>query len=178
MATIPSSEQLLSVGRIQTAYGIKGWVWVFSNTDPIDNIFAYAPWYLQRGNEWHEANIAEWRAQGKGVVMRLQGCNDRNAAESWHGAVIWTAKANLPSLPDGDYYWSDLIDMSVWTVSGQLLGQVHSMMETGANDVLVVNPTASSIDQRERLIPWLPDQVVTAVDIANKRITVDWDIDF
>jgi len=178
MTTIPPSDQLLSVGRIQSAYGIKGWVWVYSNTDPAANIFAYTPWYLQVGQAWREVRIADWREQGKGLVLRLDGCTDRNAAEALHGAVIWTAKANLPDLPEGDYYWSDLIDLSVWTVDGQLLGQVHSLMETGANDVLVVKPVSGSIDQNERLIPWLPGQVVTQVDIANKRLTVDWDIDF
>lgn len=178
MTTIPPSDQLLSIGRIQSAYGIKGWVWIYSNTEPTDNVFAYTPWYLQMGQSWREVEVVDWREQGKGLVARLKDCVDRNAAEALHGAVIWTAKSNLPDLPDGDYYWSDLIDLSVWTVEGQLLGQVHSMMETGANDVLVVKPCAGSIDQNERLIPWLPDQVVTAVDIANKRLTVDWDIDF
>jgi len=178
MIAIPPSDQLLSVGRIQSAYGIKGWVWVYSNTEPPSNIFAYTPWYLQVGQEWREVKIADWREQGKGLVARLQDCADRNAAEALHGAAIWTDKANLPDLPEGDYYWSDLMDLSVWTVDGKLLGQVHSMMETGANDVLVVKPSVGSIDQTERLIPWLPDRVVTTVDIANKRLTVDWDIDF
>ena len=68
--------------------------------------------------------------------------------------------------------------MWVWTMDGQLLGRVDSMMETGANDVLVVKPATGSIDKTERLIPWLPEQVVKSVDIANQRITVDWDIDF
>lgn len=178
MASIPSSDQLLSIGRVQTAYGIKGWVWLYSNTAPTTNIFAYTPWYLQVGNEWREVKVAEWREQGKGLVSRFPDCHDRNAAEALQGAVIWTAKTNLPALTDGDYYWSDLLDMSVWTVDGQLLGKVDSMMETGANDVLVVKPVAGSIDKIERLIPWLPDQVVTAVDVANRRLIVDWDIDF
>jgi 16S rRNA processing protein RimM len=133
---------------------------------------------LQVGNEWREVKVAEWREQGKGLVLRFPDCHDRNAAEALHGAVIWTAKTNLPELSDGDYYWSDLLDMWVWTVDGQLLGQVDSMMETGANDVLVVKPATGSIDKTERLIPWLPEQVVKSVDIANQRITVDWDIDF
>ena len=71
-----------------------------------------------------------------------------------------------------------MLDANVWTVDGKLLGQVHSMMETGANDVLVVRPVIGSIDQQERLIPWIPEQVVTLVDVVNKRLTVDWDIDF
>ena len=178
MATIPPIEQLLTIGRVQSAYGIKGWVWVYANTEPTSNIFAYSPWYMQLGQEWREVQVLEWREQGKGLVAHFKGSDDRNAAEALHGAVIWTAKSNLPDLPDGDYYWSDLIDLDVWTVDGQLLGQVHSLMETGANDVLVVRPIVGSIDQTERLIPWIPQQVVTGVDIVNKRVTVDWDIDF
>jgi 16S rRNA processing protein RimM len=176
--TIPSIDQLLTIGRIQSAYGIKGWVWIYANTEPMDNVFAYTPWYVQIGKDWREVDVVEWREQGKGIVARLAGCNDRNAAEALHNAVIWTAKTNLPSLPEGDYYWSDLIDLQVWTVSGQLLGQVHSIMETGANDVLVVRTCAGSIDSQERLIPWIPEQVVTLVDIVNRRLVVDWDVDF
>ncbi|PTQ89087.1 ribosome maturation factor RimM [Agitococcus lubricus] len=178
MANIPPSDQLLSIGRIQSAYGIKGWVWVYSNTDPTDNVFAYAPWYLQLGDSWRQIDVLDWRVQGKGLVCRLDGCTDRNAAEALHGAVIWTAKTNLPDLPEGDYYWSDLVDCHVWTIDNQYLGLVDSLMETGANDVLVVKPATGSLDRQERLIPWIPEQVVTSVDIVGRRITVDWDIDF
>lgn len=178
MSVIPSIDQLMTIGRIQSPYGIKGWVWVYANTEPMTNIFGYTPWYLQIGKEWRDIQLVEWREQGKGVVARFKDCSDRNAAEALQGAVIWTAKTNLPELPQGDYYWSDLLDAMVWTVDGQLLGQVHSLMETGANDVLVVRPVAGSIDRQERLIPWIPEQVVTAVDVVNKRLTVDWDIDF
>jgi 16S rRNA processing protein RimM len=178
MATIPPSDQLISIGRVQSAYGIKGWVWIYANTEPTTNIFGYMPWYLQVGKEWREVEAVEWRVQGKGLVAQFKDCHNRNAAEALHGAVIWTSKQNLPDLSDGDYYWSDLLDANVWTVDGKLLGQVHSLMETGANDVLVVRPVIGSIDQQERLIPWIPEQVVTLVDVVNKRLTVDWDIDF
>ena len=79
MASIPSSDQLLSIGRIQTAYGIKGWVWLYSNTAPTTNIFAYTPWYLQVGNEWREVKVAEWRELGKGLVLRFADCQDHSS---------------------------------------------------------------------------------------------------
>jgi 16S rRNA processing protein RimM len=84
----------------------------------------------------------------------------------------------LPELEEGDYYWSDLIDLEVRTEAGQLLGVVHSLMETGSNDVLVVQGTAESLDRSERLIPWLPGSVVKNVDLAGRVITVDWDPGF
>jgi len=178
MTTIPSPEQLLKIGHIRAAYGIKGWVWIHAGTDPIANIFSYTPWYACIGKEWREVKVAEWREQGKGVVARLSGVDDRSAAEALQAATLWTLKSNLPSLPEGDYYWSDLIDLQVWTVDGQLLGRVHSLMETGSNDVLVVRACAGSMDTRERLVPWMPGQFVTEVDLPGGRLTVDWDPDF
>jgi len=178
MSDIPSPDRLVEVGRIQAAYGIKGWVWVYSNTDPITNIFAYAPWYARIDGVWQEMRVPEWRSQGKGIVMRLEGVSDRNGAELLKGLPIWVSKACLPELPDGDYYWSDLLDLSVFLEDGRLLGQVHSMMETGSNDVLVVRALSGSIDARERLIPWLPERVVKLVDVVGRRIVVDWDPEF
>lgn len=171
-------DALLQVGQINSPYGVKGWVWVYALTEPMDNIFAYTPWYLRRGGRFEAVEVAEWRRQGKGVVARLKGCDDRNAVELLNGVEIWVPKDILPVLGDGDYYWSELLDMDVWTDAGVFLGRVHSMMETGANDVLVVQGCEGSIDRQERLIPWLPDQVVTGVDRTLRRITVDWDPEF
>jgi 16S rRNA processing protein RimM len=178
MSDIPSPDRLVEVGRVQAAYGIKGWVWVYSNTDPIANIFAYMPWYAQVGGVWQELRVSEWREQGKGLVMRLDGVIDRNGAESLKGLALWVNKSCLPELQEGDYYWSDLLDLSVFLEDGRLLGQVHSLMETGSNDVLVVRAASGSMDARERLIPWLPDRVVKQVDLAGRRIIVDWDPEF
>jgi 16S rRNA processing protein RimM len=91
-------------------------------------------------------------------------------------------EGSLPRLEPGDYYWSQLQGLQVWCRdAGQpdnadrvLLGTVDYLIETGANDVLVVKPAAGSIDQRERLIPYLPGDVVTRVDLAEAVIEVDW----
>jgi 16S rRNA processing protein RimM len=84
----------------------------------------------------------------------------------------------LPDLEAGEYYWSQLENLLVYTESGVLLGRVSHLMETGANDVLVVKGTAESIDREQRLIPWLPDQVVKEVDLDSGLMRVDWDPDF
>jgi 16S rRNA processing protein RimM len=84
----------------------------------------------------------------------------------------------LPELPSGEYYWYQLEGLDVFTVSGECLGKVHHLMETGSNDVVVVRATSGSIDQRERLIPYLPDQVVQQVDLDQGRMVVDWDPEF
>lgn len=178
MAAAPAPENLVEVGHIQSAYGIKGWVWIYSNTEPLANLFAYAPLFAQRDGTWGEVRIADWREQGKGLVACLEGVSDRNQAEALKGVRLWCDRARLPELSEGDYYWSDLIDLQVYLEDGRLLGRVHSMMETGSNDVLVIRSAPGAIDARERLVPWLPNRVVKAVDLAARRITIDWDPDF
>ena len=178
MTGIPSPDSLVEVGHIQSAYGIKGWVWIFANTDPLTNIFDYSPWYACQGGVWREVRVLEWREQGKGLVASLEGVQDRNASEAIKGLKLWASRSHLPKLEAGDYYWSDLLDLQVFLEDGRLLGQVHSMMETGSNDVLVVRAVAGAMDGRERLVPWLPEQVVKQVDLTARRIVVDWDPDF
>jgi len=178
MAGIPAPERLIEVGQVRAAYGIKGWVWVYSNTDPMTNLFAYGPLYASQGGVWKEVRVAEWREQGKGLVALIAGVVDRNQAEALNGLALWCERSRLPDLPDGDYYWSDLIDLLVYLDDGRLLGRVHSLMETGSNDVLVVRACDGSMDRQERLIPWLPDRVVKHVDTKARRVVVDWDPDF
>lgn len=168
----------IKVGRISSPYGIKGMVWVYSDTSPMENIFSYRPWLMRRGGELHSVEVLSWRPQGKGLVARLKGCDDCNAAEALAGVDIYIARDALPTLEAGDYYWSDLEDRRVYATTGELLGRVYGLMETGANDVLVVRSCEGSIDDRERLIPWVLDQVVIQVDLAADRIEVDWDPEF
>ncbi|NNM52327.1 MAG: ribosome maturation factor RimM [Pseudomonadales bacterium] len=168
----------VSVGRLTSAHGIRGMFWVYSDTSPPENVFAYQPWVLVLGDRQQGMKIKDWRAQGKGWVVSLIGIEDRNTAETWVGAQVFVPRSVLPSLEEGDYYWSDLLDKRVRLQDGRDLGYVHAMMETGANDVLVVRGDEQSMDQRERLIPWLMDSVVRHVDLAGGYMVVDWDPDF
>lgn len=172
------AEDMVAVGHLQTPHGIKGWVWVYSLTDPASNIFGYRPWYLKTREGFRAVKVQEWREQGKGLVAKLDIAPDRSAAETLRNLEVWVPKTALPELEEGDYYWSDLVDLEVRTEAGQLLGMVHSLMETGSNDVLVVQGTAESLDRNERLIPWLPGSVVKNVDLIGRVITVDWDPEF
>lgn len=177
-ASAAGAEDMIAVGHVSTPHGIKGWVWVHSLTDPASNIFGYRPWFLKTREGLRPVKVLEWREQGKGVVAQLDLAPDRNAAEALRNQEIWVPKEALPELEEGDYYWSDLVDLEVRTEAGQLLGVVHSLMETGSNDVLVVQGTEGSLDRNERLIPWLPGTVVKKVDLVGRVITVDWDAGF
>ena len=164
-------DELICVGHILGAQGIKGWVRVFSNTSPRDNIVKYSPWILEQGDEMRPVRVSG-RAQGKNVLARLEDCNDRNQAEALIGCRIYIDRTQLPELQDDDYYWSDLVGLQVESLQGEPLGEVASLMETGADDVLVLR------GERERLIPFVLGEIVHEVDIAGKRMVVDWMPDY
>ena len=164
------------LGRINAAHGLKGWVKVFSYTDPIEQILSYSPWTLRRKSVEEEVEIAESRRQGKGIVVRLDGVEDRDQAEALIGNEIWVA--GLPDLTDGEYYWHQLQGLTVTNTADEILGAVDQIVETGANDVMVVAPNEASIDDQERLIPFVEGKIVREVDLQNQKIVVDWQADY
>lgn len=174
--------KMVTLGVFAAPFGVKGWVKVFSHTEPFEKILSYAPWQVSfetAPGQYKTFEVLEGRAhQGKLVVVRLKGIDDRDQAANLRGGVIQVDSSLLPQLDDGDFYWHQLEGLQVFTVAGECLGEVESVMPTGANDVLVVKPSAESIDGRERLLPYVLEQFVVDVDLAAKRITVDWDIDF
>ena len=177
-----TSQQLVVVGKISSAYGIKGWVNVYSYTNPVTNILQYQPWYLSREGKdaWEPVRVISGRQQGKQVVAQIEGCQDRNKAELYRGLEIAVDRGQLPEPEQSEHYWIDLIGLTVVTVSGEELGVLDSILETGANDVLVVkdHSKAHSKHKKEHLIPFVQNEFVREIDMANGRITVDWDPDF
>ena len=171
-------NQQVIIGRVSTVYGVKGWVKIYSHTDPKENIFHYFPWYIRKKGQWQLVDVDGTKVNGKHLIAHLKGCDDREIARQYTDCDIATLKEQLPQLEQGEYYWSDLLGLSVLTVEGLQLGKVQKLLETGANDVLVVRATENSIDDRERLIPYLPEQVICSVDLKDKQIIVDWDAEF
>lgn len=170
------SSEMEVVGRILGVHGVKGWVKVYSHTDPMDNLRHYQPWYLENGSQWESVDIAGFRRQGKGLVAKLAGIDDRDqAAETLVGRTIAVPTASLPRSGDGTYYWRDLIGLRVQLETGEDLGRVATLMETGANDVLVVRGDGNSLDRQERLIPWQLEEVIIQVDLEAGRLVVNWD---
>ena len=172
------TSSLITLGKITTLYGVKGWVKVHSSTEPMENILNYAPWRLKIGDETKIVEVESSRVHGKGLVAKLAGVDDRDVARLYCGADILIERSRLPALEVGEYYWSQLEDLLVYTEAGQMLGKVDHLIATGSNDVLIVKGTDQSIDRRERLIPYLPDQVIKEIDLDKGSIRVDWDPEF
>ena len=167
-----SEQQHISVGKISGVFGVKGWVKVFSFTDPRENILTYSPWLLKKGDETKTFNVVDGQLQGKTIVAQLAGINDRDQAASLTGWDIFITQVQLPQAAKGEYYWSQLIGLNVETIDGVQLGVVDSLLETGANDVIIVQ------GERERVIPFLQGQTIINVDLDAGKIIVDWDPEF
>lgn len=168
---IQHEDELVCVGHILGAQGIKGWVRVFSETSPRENIVKYSPWVIEQGEDRVSVAV-DGRLQGKNVIAWLDGIEDRTQAEALTGWRILIDPTKLPRLQDGEYYWSDLIGLKVQNLQGESLGVVASMLETGADDVMVLN------GDRERLIPFVIDDIVREVNLDEQRMVVDWQLDY
>lgn len=163
----------MNVGQVSGVFGVKGWVKVYSFTDPRENILQYSPWFLQKNNQLREIKLLAGRRQGSLVVAELERVGDRDLAAELIGADILIRKQQLPKARDGEYYWADLIGLEVRNQEGCKLGKVDHLLETGANDVLVV------VDgELERLIPFLQKSTILKIDLDDGLIIVDWDPDF
>jgi 16S rRNA processing protein RimM len=169
-----SDTKLIHVGEISGVFGVKGWVKIFSLTEPRENILSYSPWILQKGTETKKVSLVEGRKQGKSVVASIKGVADRDVAETYSGWEILINQSQLPKSKGGEYYWADLVGLSVETELGVSLGKVDHLIETGANDVLVI----LNEEKEERLVPFLQGQVVKDIDLDASTMIVDWDPDF
>jgi len=167
-----ASGDVIVLGEVVGAHGVRGEIKVYSATRPRENIFDYSPWRLESSGEFRHRALIRGRRQGKGLVAQLEGIDDREAALSLRGSRIGVLRSQLPALDDEEYYWADLQGMQVITRQGVDLGIVTGLMETGANDVMVVR------GDRERLIPYVPDRYVVSVDAAAGVLEVDWDPEF
>lgn len=165
-------KQRIPLGRIHGIYGVQGWVKIYSYTDPLTNIFNYTPWQVKKNGQWHTVAVLEGRTHHKGLIAQLVNCYSRDEAIYWLDTEITVYREQLPPPIAGEYYWTDLIGLTVKNIEHEIFGQIDQILETGANDVLVVK------GKREYLIPFLLNKTIKQVDLTNGILQVDWDTDF
>jgi 16S rRNA processing protein RimM len=166
-------EKQLHIGSISGVFGIKGWVKIFSFTAQREDILKYSPWLLKKNDAMRTVEVITGQLQNKGVVAQLKGVTDRNDAEELVGWDIFIDYSKLPPLKPNEYYWLDLIGMEVENTDGVVLGFIESILETGSNDVLIVQG-----NERQHAIPFIQQQTVLMIDLAANKMHVDWDADF
>ena len=161
------------MGRIVAPYGVFGWLKIVPDTEQFDGLLDYKSWWIGKDNDWHELAVKEAKIHNDVLVVKLQGIDDRDAAFACKGKQIAVPRALLPKLEDEEYYWSDLIGLSVKNQQDVDFGVITDVFATGANDVIA----AKSESGQERLMPYI-DGVIIKVDMAAKTMLVDWDADF
>jgi 16S rRNA processing protein RimM len=175
------SDSPVIIGEITGLSGVKGWVKVFSHTEPRLNIIKYNPWLISQREDWKPVKVLNGRSQGKTIVVQIEGVNDRDQAQALIGYKIAIGTSQLKPLSTNDYYWRDLEGLDVIDTKGQILGKVSHLIETGANDVLVVTLPPEKVKNqkvKEMMIPYLMDKVVKRVDLETKLLEVDWDDEY
>jgi len=162
---------MLVMGRIAGAHAVRGWVKIKTFTQEPDGLLSYPGWWVGHDGEWREVRVEEASVHGGGLIAKIAGCEDREAAVALKGQEVAIPRQWLPAGDANEYYWADLQGLQVRNVEGAELGVVSELMETGANQVLVV------VAERERLIPFV-EAVVKSVDLAQGSMVVDWGVDF
>lgn len=176
-ATEPVAEPgspAVTLGRISGLYGVRGWVKVFSYTEPREALLDYKEWLVGGPGAWTPVTVTEARAHGQTLVARLADTEDRDVAAAYVGSDVAVPRERLPETEEGEYYWADLEGLEVRHRDGRILGRVTRMFATGAHDVMEIRPEAQG---REILVPFVPGDVVLAVDLDNGVIDVDWEWD-
>ncbi|MBF0371542.1 MAG: 16S rRNA processing protein RimM [Magnetococcales bacterium] len=161
-------ERWLAIGRLEGAFGVRGEIRIRPLTDVPEAILNCPPCCLGRHEtKLQESEILSARPHSRGFLVQMKGVDNREAARALSGTFLWIKRSDLPDPGTDSDYWDDLIGCRVQTESGEEIGSVHHLLETGANDVLVVR----SPGKPEKLIPYT-QEVVQEVDTENKRLTV------
>ncbi len=162
------------MGRVGAPYGVKGWFRVQTFTQTREALADYPRWWLgltpQTGCEY---GLESWRLHAGDLVAKLQGIEDRSAAEALRSCVIAVPRHQLPSVAAEEYYWSDLVGLSVLNTRGECLGVVRELLQAGAQDVLVVQDETG----QERLIPFVTP-ILQWVSLKRQQLQVDWERDY
>jgi 16S rRNA processing protein RimM len=167
-------DDLVVMGRVTVPYGVRGWIKVHTLTADPESLCDYPVWRLGRNGDWREVRVIASRMQGNVLVAQLEGVDDRDAAAVLRGSDVGVPRAELPAAEAGEYYWADLIGLTVANIEQFEFGRVARILQTGANDVLVVGAEAGG---GETLIPFIAD-VIKEVDLKSGRIVVDWGEDY
>ena len=158
------------MGRLTAPFGVRGWVRVQTFSAQTDALSGHQRWWLSRAGHWEAFSLEESRVHGRSLLAKFAGVSTPEQAAALGRSEVAVPRAELPPAEEGEYYWADLVGLEVRNREGEGLGVVDTLMDNGAQSVLVVR------GERERLIPFV-DRHVDKVDLQARRIVVDWSLD-
>lgn len=161
-----AEDERILLGRIVGAHGIRGDVVVRSYAGAPDAIGSYGPLASADGARSFKLRVV--RVTAKGIVARVAGVADRNAAEALAGTDLYVARAQLPAAADGEFYHADLIGLAAVGPDGSAIGRVVGVYNFGAGDLLDI---ALDGARRTEMVPFT-DHFVPEIDVPGRRITV------
>jgi|TARA_B110000438_G_C15485395_1_gene509110 16S rRNA processing protein RimM len=165
-------EDFVVMGRIGGSFGIKGWLKLQVFSEEIDTLGKYKNWYLSNDEKnWKLTKVEQYKISTNKVSVKFYDVDDRTTSDPYKGYLVGVPRDSLPKLKENEYYWNDLIGYKVINLQDILLGQVDTFLETGANDVMVVEGS------KQRLIPYTPSTIIK-IDKKQQKIAVDWDENF
>ena len=166
-------DKKIYLGKITGVHGIKGWLKIQSFSSPPENILNYPLWIISNRGQEGFYSVEQGRKHSNKIIVKLERIDDRTKAESLINSKIKIRRSELPKLSNESHYWSDLEGLSVLNSEETLIGIVDSLIETGANDVMVVNTTKD----KRILIPFVMHEIIKEVSIELNYVKVDWSID-
>jgi 16S rRNA processing protein RimM len=162
---------MVVMGRVAAPHGVRGWLKINTFTETPETLAGFPIWWLAGATGWQEHRVAEAEVRGNTLLAKFAGVGDREQAQRLSGHQVAVPREALPEPDAGTFYWADLVGLRVVNLQGEQLGTIDGLVETGANDVIVVK------GERERLIPCL-GHVLLEVDVEAGEVRVDWGLDY
>ncbi|RLA08933.1 MAG: 16S rRNA processing protein RimM [Gammaproteobacteria bacterium] len=165
-----NTNKIIQAGSVSGCYGVKGWVKIYSLTDPISNILKYQPWFFKIGESFEQIKALETKNHHNRIIANIDKLINKNQAIGLVGKKIYIKKDVIPKL-ENEYYWSELTGLQVINQSQDLIGEIIGHITTTVHDVMVVK----NKNNQEVLIPWVMGVFIKNVDLKNLTVWVDWE---
>lgn len=166
------TQKRVAMGYIKGVFGVKGWLKIAANTEYTDSLLDYPEWQLSKDKQILNVTVESGKIANGELQVKFEGIDDRDQAFALRGYTIEIPREEFAPTEEDEYYWADLVGMSVVNTDGIILGKVTNLMETGANDVLVINGEHGQI-----LVPFVSNYIEN-VDTDKQTITADWGLDY
>ena len=170
-----SHDRMILLGKLGKPHGVKGYLYFHYYGDDVNNLDSYDSFQTEDGLN---LKLEKKFEKSDRLIIKFESFNDRNSIENLRNKDIYILEADMPELDPGEYYLYQLEGLAVHNLQGLNLGKVDGILGTKSNEVLVVESTTASIDDKQRLIPYLKPQVVKNIELEESVIIVDWPEDF
>ena len=170
-----SEDRKVLIGKLGKPHGIKGYIYFHYYGKDLSTLLNYEELIVEQEKSFKLENTFK---KSDRLIIILEGCYDRNFAEQLRNKEVYIREENLPPLINGEYYLYQLEGLKVRNLENKILGVVQGSFGTKSNEVLIVQSTQESIDDKERLLPYIKPQVVKEISLEEGLMLVDWPDNF